>query len=178
MRTVRYLLQTSPLGELVIGVSTDGLCLIDWNDPTAAIARLQRSFGDARRVSSVPAVSSQLEQYFAGELRSFALSLDLSLASPFGQRVLTALLGVPFGEVTTYGALAKQVRSFPRAVGGAVGRNPIPIVIPCHRVLGAAGSIGGFSGGLDRKYFLLELEGHSVPVRQADPVRRPVGEPV
>jgi methylated-DNA-[protein]-cysteine S-methyltransferase len=85
--------------------------------------------------------------------------------------VLAELAQVPFGELITYGALAKRVHSYPRAVGGAVGRNPIPVVIACHRVVGAGGSIGGFSGGLERKYLLLGLEGHRVQPGEAAQVR-------
>ncbi|MDP9234549.1 MAG: methylated-DNA--[protein]-cysteine S-methyltransferase [Actinomycetota bacterium] len=162
MRSVRYFVQPSPLGELLIGVSRDGICLIHWGDPAAALEHLHLAFEDVRRVAPIPSVESQLDEYFAKERRSFTLPLDLTMASPFGRRVLSELNRVPFGELTTYGALAERVHSFPRAVGGAVGRNPIPIVIPCHRVVAAGGAIGGFSGGLERKHFLLGLEGHPV----------------
>jgi methylated-DNA-[protein]-cysteine S-methyltransferase len=162
MRSVRYYFQPSPLGELLIGVSSDGLCLIHWDDPELELARLEREFEDVQRVPSIPRVRSQLDEYLEGERQSFTLPLELSLASPFGRRVLSELAKVPFGELTTYGTLAARVGSYPRAVGGAVGRNPIPIVIPCHRVLAAGGAIGGFGGGLERKYFLLGLEGHPV----------------
>jgi methylated-DNA-[protein]-cysteine S-methyltransferase len=162
MRSARYYRQPSPLGELLVAASSDGVCLIHWGDPIAALTSLQKGFDSLRRVTSIPAVRSQIDEFLAGDRRSFTLPLDLSLASPFGKVVLQALREVPFGELTTYGALAKQVLSYPRAVGGAVGRNPIPIVIPCHRVVAAGGSIGGFGGGLHRKYFLLGLEGHSV----------------
>jgi methylated-DNA-[protein]-cysteine S-methyltransferase len=163
MRSVRYFLQPSPLGELLIGVSPDGLCLIHWGDPDSALERLHLAFDDVRRVAPIPAVGSQLDEYLAGERRSFALPVDMTMTSPFGRRVLSELGKVPFGELTTYGALAQRVHTFPRAVGGAVGRNPIPIVVPCHRVVAAGGAIGGFSGGLERKHFLLDLEGHPVP---------------
>jgi methylated-DNA-[protein]-cysteine S-methyltransferase len=162
MRSVRYYFQPSPIGELLIGVSLDGLCLIHWDDPTPALVRLELAFEDVQRVTSIPGVRAQLDEYLSGERRSFALPLDLSLASRFGKRVLGALTEVPFGDLITYGALAARVTSYPRAVGGAVGRNPIPIVIPCHRVVAAGGAIGGFGGGLERKYFLLGLEGHPV----------------
>jgi methylated-DNA-[protein]-cysteine S-methyltransferase len=171
MRSVRYYEQPSPLGDLLVGVSSEGLCLIHWGDPSPATVRLQRAFDSVKRVSSIPAVRSQLEEYLAGKRRSFTLPLDLSLASPFGQTVLAELAQVPFGELITYGALAKRVHSYPRAVGGAVGRNPIPVVIACHRVVGAGGSIGGFSGGLERKYLLLGLEGHRVQPGEAAQVR-------
>jgi methylated-DNA-[protein]-cysteine S-methyltransferase len=162
MGSARYYSQPSPLGELLVAASSDGVCLIHWGDPSPAMMSLQKGFDRLRRVSSIPSVHSQLDEFLAGDRRTFTLPLDLSLTSTFGKVVLQALTEVPFGSLTTYGALAKRVHSYPRAVGGAVGRNPIPIVIPCHRVVAAGGSIGGFSGGLDRKYFLLGLEGHSV----------------
>jgi methylated-DNA-[protein]-cysteine S-methyltransferase len=171
MRSVRYYFQSSPLGELLVGVSSHGLCLIHWDDPERELARLELEFEDVQRVPSIPGVLSQLDEYLAGQRQSFTLPLDLSLASPFGRRVLGELARVPFGELTTYGGLAARVGSYPRAVGGAVGRNPIPIVIPCHRVVAAGGAIGGFGGGLERKYFLLGLEGHDV---RAGPERLPL----
>jgi methylated-DNA-[protein]-cysteine S-methyltransferase len=163
MRSVRYYFQSSPVGELLIGVSSDGVCLIHWDDPAPALTRLRLAFGSVESAPSITSVQAQLDEFFAGARRSFTLPLDLSLASAFGRRVLHELTKVPYGGLTTYGALAAQVRSFPRAVGGAVGRNPIPIVIPCHRVVAAGGAIGGFSGGLERKHLLLGLEGHEVP---------------
>jgi methylated-DNA-[protein]-cysteine S-methyltransferase len=171
MRSVRYFVQPSPLGELLIGVSPDGLCLIHWGDPDSALERLHLTFEDVRKVASIPSVGAQLDEYLAGERRSFALPLDLTMTSPFGRRALAELSKVPFGELTTYGGLAQRVHTSPRAVGGAVGRNPIPIVIPCHRVVAAGGAIGGFSGGLERKHFLLGLEGHPVPADVDDRVR-------
>jgi methylated-DNA-[protein]-cysteine S-methyltransferase len=170
MRAARYYSQPSPLGELLVAASSDGLCLIHWGDPSSGITGLRRTFDSVRQVASIPAVRSQLDEYLAGERKSFTLPLDLSMASPFGKVVLHALTEVPFGELITYGALATRVHSYPRAVGGAVGRNPIPIVIPCHRVVAAGGSIGGFSGGLDRKYFLLGLEGLAVRAGETNQV--------
>lgn len=107
---------------------------------------------------------SQLESYFSGKLRSF----DLNIApegTPFQLSVWELLLAIPSGETTTYGALARQLASqregripSAQAVGGAVGRNPVAIIIPCHRVIGSNGSLTGYAGGLERKSALLELE--------------------
>ena len=105
-------------------------------------------------------VVKALDAYFARESDAFDVGVDLCMASPFAARVLTALRDVPFGEVTTYGALAKQAGTSARATGGAVGSNPIPVIVPCHRVIAADGSLGGFSAGLHRKRALLSLEGH------------------
>ena len=106
--------------------------------------------------------AEQLQQYFAGERHDFDMALDLSCGTPFQQRVWRALLAIGHGQTCSYGAvsLALGQASAVRAVGGAVGRNPISIIVPCHRVLGAKGSLTGYAGGLDRKIALLELECH------------------
>jgi methylated-DNA-[protein]-cysteine S-methyltransferase len=102
----------------------------------------------------------QIYEYLTGVRREFDLPLDLTRATPFRRVVLDALTGVPYGQTTTYGDLARRVGSrSARAVGQAVGWNPLPIVIPCHRVLAANGQLGGYSAGLSRKRRLLELEG-------------------
>jgi methylated-DNA-[protein]-cysteine S-methyltransferase len=108
--------------------------------------------------------AAQLEQYFAGERRVFELKLALS-GTAFQQRVWAALQRIPYGATTTYGELARSLGEEagrdpfgPRAVGSAVGRTPTPIIVPCHRVLGADGSLTGYGGGLERKQALLELE--------------------
>jgi len=107
---------------------------------------------------------SQIREYLAGRRRAFDLPLDFRCATPFRRRVMEALLEVPWGETVTYGELARAVGSpSPRAVGQAVGWNPIPIIIPCHRVLASGGELGGYSGGLDRKRYLLSLEGSHLP---------------
>ena len=110
------------------------------------------------------AATAQLEQYFNGERTTFELPLDYH-GTPFQQRVWRALQQIPCGTTTTYGALARQLRSGrsggvhdARAVGAAVGATPIPIVIPCHRVIGADGSLTGYGGGLHRKRVLLAFE--------------------
>ncbi len=104
--------------------------------------------------------SRQLEQYFAGERQRFELPLQL-LGSPFQQRVWEELREIPFGSTVSYGELARRIGrpGQAREVGAAVGRTPTPIVVPCHRVIGADGSLTGYGGGLHRKQALLELEG-------------------
>ena len=103
----------------------------------------------------------ELDQYFEGKRRSFDLSLDLRALAPFTVSVLQELARVPYGETTTYGALASRVGRprAARAVGTVMNRNRIPIVLPCHRVVGSSGDLVGYAGGLDRKITLLELEG-------------------
>jgi methylated-DNA-[protein]-cysteine S-methyltransferase len=106
---------------------------------------------------SFAAAVEQLEQYFAGDRVTFTLALEPE-GTPFQQRVWKALQQIPYGATTTYGALARELGSEPRAVGAAVGATPIPIVIPCHRVIGADGSLTGYGGGLHRKRALLDFE--------------------
>ncbi|HET9164175.1 MAG TPA: methylated-DNA--[protein]-cysteine S-methyltransferase [Solirubrobacterales bacterium] len=114
-------------------------------------------------------MAAQLDAYFAGELRAFDLDLELR-GDPFQRLVWERLLEIPFGETTSYGELARSIDASaypaglepyrrPRLVGATLGRNPIPVVVPCHRVIGADGSLTGFGGGLERKRALLELEG-------------------
>ena len=103
-------------------------------------------------------VERQLGEYFAGGRRRFDLPLDLR-GTAHQKRVWSELLKIPFGETISYGQLAERVGSSPRAVGGANGSNRVPIVVPCHRVIAADGSLGGFGGGLPVKQHLLELEG-------------------
>ena len=104
--------------------------------------------------------AAQLRRYFAGESTAFDLPLDL-LGTPFQQSVWQALLAIPAGSTRSYGAIATHVASATavRAVGGAVGRNPVSVIVPCHRVVGADGSLTGYAGGVDRKLALLSLEG-------------------
>jgi methylated-DNA-[protein]-cysteine S-methyltransferase len=110
--------------------------------------------------SPIDDVRRELDEYFEGKRREFDLPIDLRVAA-FNEEVLHELARVPYGVTTTYGALAAKVGrpNAARAVGTVMNRNPIPIVLPCHRVLGANGSLTGYAGGLDRKLQLLQLEG-------------------
>jgi methylated-DNA-[protein]-cysteine S-methyltransferase len=117
----------------------------------------------------MPEVVSQLDAYFAGERQAFELDLDLP-GKPLQRKVWQRLLEIPYGKTTTYGEVAAQIDETlydadlepykrPRVVGAAIGRNPVPVIVPCHRVIGADGSLTGFFGGLERKRLLLGLEG-------------------
>lgn len=128
----------------------------------------------------MPDVAGQLDAYFAGERRVFELDLDLR-GNPLQRAVWEQLLEIPYGETTTYGQMAKRIDEAlydpelepyrrPRVVGAAIGRNPISVVVPCHRVIGADGSLTGYFGGLERKKVLLELEGVALPGGAPDPV--------
>ncbi len=138
----------SPVGQLTIDEADEKIVAIRWAD--AASGNGSALLAEAAR---------QLDAYFEGRLRRFDLPL-MPAGSPFETRVWTAMQTIPFGETRAYGDLASAVGSAPRAVGRACGKNPIPIVIPCHRVL-ARGGLGGYSGagGLATKQRLLALEG-------------------
>jgi methylated-DNA-[protein]-cysteine S-methyltransferase len=161
---VAYDVLESPVGELFVGVSDRGLCTISYStEPDRLVEQLARNFGKRilRSPRPVDPVARQLDEYFEGRRRSFDLEIDLRVAREFGRNVLDELARVPFGEVTTYGALAARAGKprAARAVGTIMNRNPIPIVLPCHRVVGADGSLVGYAGGLERKQALLRLEG-------------------
>ncbi|UHQ20573.1 methylated-DNA--[protein]-cysteine S-methyltransferase [Lysobacter sp. KIS68-7] len=148
----------SPVGPLRLAASDDGVHAIEFHAPRHAVSRDARwCEGDHPMLDRVAA---QLDEYFAGQRRRF----DLPLApegTEFQCTVWHALATIPFGETISYAQLAAHIGkpAAVRAVGAANGRNPIPIVLPCHRVIGADGSLTGFGGGLPTKRFLLELEG-------------------
>jgi methylated-DNA-[protein]-cysteine S-methyltransferase len=161
---VAYELVDSPVGQLFVATTDHGLCEIHYDaEPDREAERLARVFGARVLRSSRPTDETrrQLDEYFAGDRRNFDLPLDLRLAREFGRAVLNELARVPYGELTTYGALAARAGKprAARAVGMVMNRNPVPIVLPCHRVVGSTGSLVGYGGGLDRKRALLELEG-------------------
>ena len=161
---IGYDIVESPVGELLVAASDRGVASI-WFDPDPAddLDRLARIGGPRvlRSPRSVEHARRELDEYFAGKRRSFDLQLDLRAMPPFTLEVLDELARVPYGETTTYGALARRVGHprAARAVGTVMHRNRIPIVLPCHRVVGATGNLTGYAGGLDRKETLLELEG-------------------
>jgi methylated-DNA-[protein]-cysteine S-methyltransferase len=154
----------SPVGPLLVAVSDRGLMSISFDaKPEDELERLARIGGPCvlRSPRSVDETRRELDEYFAGRRRSFDLSIDLRDLPSFTLSVLRELAGVPFGETTTYGALAARVGRprAARAVGTVMNRNRVPIVLPCHRVVGADGNLVGYGGGIDRKVTLLELEG-------------------
>jgi len=161
---VAYELHDSPVGTLFVAVTDRGVCQIHYDaDPAAEAERLARLFGTRVLHSPRPTDDArrQLDEYFAGARREFDVEVDLRPAREFGRTVLEQLARVPYGELTTYGTLAGRAGKprAARAVGTIMNRNPIPIVLPCHRVVGSSGSLVGYAGGLDRKRLLLELEG-------------------
>jgi methylated-DNA-[protein]-cysteine S-methyltransferase len=156
---VRYDVIDSPVGDLFIASTERGLCRISYTVEGQDEA-LARVFGVRVLRSPLDEVRRELDEYFEGRRRDFDLPLDLRVA-PFHEAVLRELALVPYGRVDTYGSLAAKVGSpkAARAVGTVMNRNPIPIVLPCHRIIGANGSLTGYAGGLSVKRTLLELEG-------------------
>jgi methylated-DNA-[protein]-cysteine S-methyltransferase len=153
----------SPLGPLTVIAGAGGVRGLSFPGRSPRL-------DDAAR-TGLPEVRTQLDRYFAGELRAFDLQLDLR-GAPLQRIVWGLLLEIPYGKTTTYGELAARIDpdAFPedlepyrrpRLVGSAVGRTPTPIIVPCHRVIGADGSLTGYGGGLDRKRALLDLEQRS-----------------
>jgi methylated-DNA-[protein]-cysteine S-methyltransferase len=157
--TVTHTVTDSPVGPITLVAEAGALTglHLDWSVHRPAAA----SFGGADPSGFGPAVE-QLDAYFAGELTEFDLPLRLH-GTPFQQRVWAALRDIPYGETISYGQLAARIGqpTASRAVGLANGRNPISIIVPCHRVIAAGGKLGGYGGGLDRKRILLDLEGAS-----------------
>jgi methylated-DNA-[protein]-cysteine S-methyltransferase len=154
---VPYAVIDSPVGPLTLVSSSDGELTGLYMDQQRH-RPAQGLFGD-RDDSLLPQVAVQLEEYFAGRRTRFDLPLKL-IGTAFQQEVWTALLDIPYGRTTTYGELAERLGKprAARAVGLANGRNPIGIVVPCHRVVGSTGSLTGYGGGLDRKQHLLSHE--------------------
>jgi methylated-DNA-[protein]-cysteine S-methyltransferase len=156
---VRYDVVDSPLGELLLAATDRGLCRISYTVAGQDEA-LARSFGVRVLRSPLDEVRRELDEYFEGRRHEFDLALDLRVAG-FQEAVLHELARVPYGQTDTYGHLAARVGRprAARAVGMVMNRNPIPIVLPCHRIVGANGSLTGYAGGLHVKRALLELEG-------------------
>ena len=154
---MRYRYMDSPIGSLLLAGDASGLKIIGFPEGKGKVTPPSEWIEDK---DGFVDVVQQLKEYFDGERTEFDLRLSPS-GTPFQLDVLDALLTIPLGETRSYQEIARQIGrpSAVRAVGAANGRNPIPIVIPCHRVIGADGSLTGFGGGLETKRFLLELEG-------------------
>jgi methylated-DNA-[protein]-cysteine S-methyltransferase len=156
----------TPLGRLLLAATPAGLVRVAFpvEDADAVLASLadQVSPRVLRAPGRLDEVARELDEYFAGRRTAFDLPLDLSyVRGPFGRRILQACATIPFGEVSTYGEMATRAGSARavRAAGNALGANPIPIVVPCHRVVRTGGGLGGYTGGLERKEALLRMEG-------------------
>jgi methylated-DNA-[protein]-cysteine S-methyltransferase len=163
---VAYTLEDSPVGPLLLASTRRGLVELGFDGEKELdfyLDRLTRKLSP--RVLEAPArldpVRRELDEYFAGKRQDFDVPLDWSLTHGFTQRILRATAKVPYGQVSTYRQMATKAgnEKAVRAAGNALGANPIPIVVPCHRILRTGGSLGGYGGGPERKEFLLKLEG-------------------
>ena len=159
---VAYDLVDSPLGPLLVAATPRGVCRISFDpEPEEEAETLARRFGLRVLRAPLDGPRRELDEYFEGRRETFELDVDLSTVAPFNRRVLEELARVPYGTTTTYGLLAERSERprAARAVGMVMNRNPVPIVLPCHRVVGSTGKLVGYGGGLDRKEMLLRLEG-------------------
>jgi methylated-DNA-[protein]-cysteine S-methyltransferase len=155
----------SPLGELLVAVTPRGLVRVAFNDEDREVVLEELAAALSPRIlesaSMTDAVRRELDEYFSSTRTKFDLKIDRTLMGEFAKQVLAATARIPFGRTTTYGELAERIGHprAARAVGSALGSNPVPVVVPCHRVLRAGGALGGYGGGLPRKELLLTLEG-------------------
>lgn len=159
---IAYIEHLSPVGTLRLAATDAGICGIyfeqhrhlknsdTWNAPQP----------DSPAARHLAETARQLDEYFAGRRTHFDITLDV-IGTPFQRAVWSALASIPFGESRSYAQLAQQLGNpkAVRAVGSANGRNPVSIIVPCHRVIGASGDMTGYAGGVERKRFLLALEG-------------------
>ncbi len=156
----------SPLGKVCVAANAHALCGVWFADSqrmpdwilTSPIAPSHRALTSQTRLLNE--ATRQLQAYWAGERKGFDLPLDMTWGTPFQQAVWRQLLTIPYGHTCTYADVARAMGKprAVRAVGTAIGRNPLSVIVPCHRVLGSNGQLGGYSGGLDRKRALLALE--------------------
>jgi methylated-DNA-[protein]-cysteine S-methyltransferase len=163
---VAYAVVDSPLGALVAAATPTGLVRLAYEDFNGLDAVLDNLAGRlSPRILENPAkldaVRRELDEYFSGRREAFDLAIDWSLYSDFGRRVLQATAAIPFGRTASYGEVAARAGNAKasRAAGRALGANAIPIVVPCHRVIGTSGKLTGYTGGMHRKKALLRLEG-------------------
>jgi len=166
---VAYAVHDSPAGTLLLAATPRGLVRVAYLDASEQERVLEEL---ARRVSPRVLLAPrrldddrrQLEEYFTGRRQVFELPIDWRLCDGFGRRVLAATARIPFGALSTYKQVASEAGSprASRAAGNALGANPMPIVVPCHRVVHSGGGLGGYTGGLERKRLLLGVEGHQL----------------
>jgi methylated-DNA-[protein]-cysteine S-methyltransferase len=165
---VSYALVDSPVGTLVAASTARGLACLSYEDHHGGVDGVLETLAAriSPRILEAPArldaIRRELDEYFERRRTAFDVPIDWALVTPFGRRVLGATASIPFGEVSTYGQIAAQAGNpkAARATGNALGSNPMPIVVPCHRVLHTGGrGIGNYTGGVHRKEALLRLEG-------------------
>lgn len=160
---VAYTLHDTPIGTMLLAVANGRVVASSFGDEETMTNRLARALSPRvlRQPRALDDVRRQLDEYLSGRRQAFDLEVDLALATPFQRVVLTDLpLHTSYGKTTTYGAVAGEIHNpkAARAVGTALGANPVCVVLPCHRVIGASGALTGYAGGLEAKRFLLNLE--------------------
>lgn len=162
---VAYGRAESPLGDLLVAMTPRGLACVSYlsfrgEDETLATIAARLSPRVIEAPARVDPVRRQLDDYFEGRRQSFDVDIDWGLVGDFGRRVLGQTARIPYGSVSTYGDIARSIGSprAARATGNALGSNPMPIVVPCHRVVASGGKMGGYTGGIERKQLLLTLE--------------------
>jgi methylated-DNA-[protein]-cysteine S-methyltransferase len=161
---IAYTAMDSPIGPLLLAATEAGLVAVAFNgkhDDTLNELATRLSPRILEAPGRLDAVRRELDAYFEGKLRDFSVPLDWSLVGTFGRRVLDRTARIPYGDVSSYRDVARSIGTplAARAVGNALGSNPIPVIVPCHRVTRTGGALGGYGGGLDRKTYLLTLEG-------------------
>ncbi len=173
-----YTTMPSPIGTLLLAATEQGLCYIGFGDEQQELPFFQR-WWKKQLLPAAPVIDEgltvqakrELEEYFAGKRRTFELTLDLH-GTHFQKKVWQELIKIPYGETRSYKEIALAIGALKavRAIGGANHSNPIPIIVPCHRVIGSNGALVGYGGGLSIKEYLLQLEG----VLQKDGVKQAV----
>lgn len=156
---IAYCMVPSPVGELLITATSEGLRTIYWEKEWQSWKAVPAEWSKNPKHPHLSLAKRELTEYFAGKRRDFTVALDVT-GTVFQKRVWRELAKIPFGATISYGEQAKRIgdKKKARAVGGANGRNPISIIVPCHRVIGSNGSLTGFGGGMTHKKFLLEHE--------------------
>jgi methylated-DNA-[protein]-cysteine S-methyltransferase len=151
---VRWSVVASPIGDLGVAADDTGVCVVSFSGPPSGVRVVAEPTG------VLADAVGQLRAYFAEELTEFSVPLSVRRGSGFERAVWREIANIPYGETRTYGEVAAAVGDpgAARAVGVACNRNPIPVIVPCHRIVGAGNKLAGFGGGLPRKRFLLELE--------------------
>jgi methylated-DNA-[protein]-cysteine S-methyltransferase len=160
---VSYAVHETPIGTMLLATAAGRVVASSFDDEETITTRLARTISPRvlRQPAALDDLRRQLDEYLAGRRQSFDLAVNLALATPFQRVVLSDLpTFTHYGSTTTYGALASELArpTAARAIGTALGANPVCVVLPCHRVIGASGALTGYAGGLEAKQFLLNLE--------------------
>jgi methylated-DNA-[protein]-cysteine S-methyltransferase len=161
-----YMETSTPLGEMLLMSDGAALCgawfkrqkYFPVPKNSVSDGSVRKQWTETREDAVLQKAAQEIERYFAGDLRLFSVPLA-PRGTPFQEKVWAGIADIPYGRTESYGALAARLQSGPRAVGAATGRNPVSLFIPCHRVVGGGGQLTGYAGGLEKKRYLLILEG-------------------